>query len=251
MSQPNSRSQRRQQQQRGGPAAPQKRDPMMSVYIALAVVVVLIVAGFGIMRWQQNNALNAAYATPSPEPTVSGGPSPIPLVDGTALGKPMIATPNSKFGGDTKSGGQGQPVDGIACAGQEYVTLHVHPHLALFYHGQQVQVPHFIGSAAVPPQGCLYWIHTHDASGIIHVEAPQLSPPGGSDYNLGIFFDIWGQPLSRDNVAGLKGPVTAYVNGQKYDGDLRMIPLKAHNLITLEIGTPLVTPPNYSFPPNE
>jgi hypothetical protein len=222
---------------------------MMSVYIALAAVVVLIIAGFGIMRWQQNNALNAAYATPSPEPSASGGPTPIPLVDGTTIGKAMI--PVAKVGADTKSGGQGQPVDGISCAGMEYATLHVHSHLALFYHGTQVQIPRLIGGAPVPPQGCLYWIHTHDATGIIHIEAPQLSPPGGSDYTTGILFDIWGQPLTRSNVAGLKGPVTAYVNGQKYDGDLRMIPLKAHQLITLEVGTPLVTPPNYTFPPNE
>ena len=221
----------------------------MMIYIAVAVVVVLIIAGFGIMRWQQNNALQAAYATPSPQPTTSGGPTPIPLVDGTIIGKPMIAV--GKVGADTNSGGQGQPVDGIPCAGQEYVTLHVHTHLAIFDRGQQVQVPRLIGGAAVPPQGCLYWIHTHDATGIIHVEAPQLSPPGGSQYNLGILFDIWGQPLSRDNVAGLKGPVTAYVNGQKYDGDLHMIPLSAHNLVTLEVGTPLEPPPNYSFPPNE
>ncbi len=249
MSQPSSRSQRRQQHRSGGPAAPQKRDPMMTIYIALAVVVVLIVAGFGIMRWQQNNALNAAYATPSPEPSASGGPTPIPLEDGTAIGKAMIAV--SKAGADTKSGGQGQPVDGITCAGQEYVTLHVHSHLSIFYRGQQVQVPRLIGAAAVPPQGCLYWIHTHDATGIIHVEAPQLAPPGGSEYNLGILFDIWGQPLTRDDIAGLKGPVTAYVNGQRYDGDLRMIPLRAHQQIALEVGTPVVPPPNYSFPPNE
>ena len=63
---------------------------MMTVYIALAAVVVLIVAGLGFMRWQQQNAVNAAYATPSPAPSVSGGPTPIPLVDGTAIGKPLI-----------------------------------------------------------------------------------------------------------------------------------------------------------------
>lgn len=221
----------------------------MTVYIALAVVVVLIIAAFGIVRWQQNNALNAAYATPSPQPTASGGPTPIPLQDGTALGKAMI--PVGKMGADTKSGGQGQPIDGISCAGMEYATLHVHPHLAIFYHGQQVQVPRLIGGAAVPPQGCLYWIHTHDASGIIHIESPVLAPQGSSGFILGMLFDIWGQPLARDDVAGLKGPVTAFVNGEKYDGDLRAIPLMAHQLITLEVGTPVVPPPNYSFPPNE
>jgi hypothetical protein len=64
-----------------------------------------------------------------------------------------------------------------------------------------------------------------------------------------MLFDIWGQPLQPDDVAGLKGSVTAYVNGQKYDGDLTAIPLRAHQQIVLEIGTPLVPPPNYAFPP--
>lgn len=222
---------------------------MTIVYIVVAVIVVAFVAGLGILRWHQNNAYQAAIATPSPAPSASGGPTPIPLVDGTAIGKAMI--PTTKTIADTKNGGLGQPVDGIPCATQEYVTLHVHPHLSIFYKGQQVQVPRFIGMAPSGSGGCLYWVHTHDATGIIHVEAPQLAPPGGSGFTLGILFDIWGQPLDRSNVAGLKGPVTAYLNGQRYTGSLRMIPLGAHDLITLEIGKPIVTPPVYTFPPNE
>ena len=222
---------------------------MRFVYIGLGAVVVLFIAGLGIMRWQQNQAVQAAYATPSPIPSSSGGPTPIQLVDGAPSGKPLIKT--GKTITDTSKGGLGQTVDGIPCATQEYVTLHVHPHLAIFFDGTQVQVPRFIGSAPAPGGGCLYWLHTHDGSGIVHVEAPQLSPPGGSAYTLGILFDIWGQPLTRTNVAGLKGPVTAFVDGQKYDGDLALIPLKAHSLITLEVGSPVVTPPVYVFPPNE
>ncbi len=222
---------------------------MAPIYIGLAALVIIIVGAFGIFRWQQNRALTAAYATPTPVTTASTGPSPIPLADGVPLGKALIKT--GKVGADTPQGGHGQTVDGVPCATQEYAVLHVHPHLALFYNGTQAQIPRLIGGAPSPGGGCLYWVHTHDASGIIHVEAPQLAPPGGSDFNLGILFDIWGQPLTRDNVAGLKGPVTAYVNGVKYDGDLRLISLKSHQLITLEVGTPLVPPPNYSFPPND
>ncbi len=226
---------------------------MTNVYIGVAVAVVLIVAVFGFMRWQEQRALTAAYATPTPAPTASGVPtaSPIPLVDGEVLGKAVIPTYDKGNIADTPSGGRGQNVDGIPCAGQEYVTLHVHPHLAIFDHGKQVQVPKFIGAAATASGGCLYWIHTHNPDGIIHVEAPQLAPPGGSGYTLGILFDIWGQPLSRNNVAGLKGPVTAFVNGVKYDGSLREIALLSHQEITLEVGTPVVPPPNYAFPPDD
>ena len=86
--------------------------------------------------------------------------------------------------------------------------------------------------------GCLYWIHTHDGSGVIHIEAPDIAPPQGGPFTLGMFFDIWGQPLERNNVGGLAGPVAAYVNGTKYDGDLHAIPLGAHQQIVLVIGTP-------------
>lgn len=222
---------------------------MTAIYVGFAVVIVAIVAVLLIVRWNQQRLLTAAYATPTPAASASAGPSPIPLVDGTTIGKALIKVP--KFGADTKAGGQGKPVDGIECGGMEYSTLHVHPHLAIFIKGVQAQVPRLIGAAPVPPQGCLYWIHTHDATGIIHIESPVLAPTGSSGFILGMFFDIWGQPLSRDNVAGFSGPVTAFVNGQKYDGDLRAIPLISHQQITLEVGAPVVPPPNYQFPPNE
>lgn len=244
-----SRSQRRQSQRGGTPSGPQRRDPMTTVYIVLGVIVVLIVAGLGIMRWNQNRAFEAAVATPSPMPTTSGGPTPVPLVDGTSIGKKMFAS--GKQGADTPSGGHGQPVDGVQCAGMEYATLHVHPHLAIFYNGTQVRIPRLIGGTPTASGGCLYWIHTHDETGIIHIESPVLAPEGASGFTLGMLFDIWGEPLDRNNVAGLKGPVTAFVNGEKYDGELRMIELKAHNQITLEVGTPVVPPPVYAFPPNE
>ena len=69
-----------------------------------------------------------------------------------------------------------------------------------------MQVPQYIGFAPNLAGGCLYWIHTHDASGIIHIEAPDINPPQGGPYTLGMLFDIWGQPLDRNNVAGLIGP---------------------------------------------
>jgi len=222
---------------------------MVTIYIGFGVAIVAIVVVLLIARWNQQRQLTAAYATPTPAASTSAGPSPIPLVDGTNIGKPLIAV--AKFGADTPKGGQGQTVDGIECAGGEYATLHVHPHLSIFYKGTQVMVPRLIGAAPKPPQGCLYWIHTHDGTGIIHIESPVLAPTGSSGFNLGMLFDIWGQPLDSGNIAGLKGPVTAFVNGQKYDGDLRLIPMISHQQITLEVGAPVVPPPNYQFPVGE
>ena len=246
----NSRAQRRQHMRGDVPTPPSKRDPMRSVYIGVAVLVVAIAAVFWFMHWQQDRAMTAAVSTPTPAPVPSGQPTkaPIQLADGTPLGKAFFKA--SKGGSDTPQGGHGQTVDGIACAGMEYATLHVHSHVAIFNNGVQIQVPQLIGGTATPTGGCLYWIHTHDASGIIHIESPVLAPEGQSGFTLGNLFDIWGQPLTTTNLAGIKGPVSAYVNGVLYSGDLKAIPLGAHQQIVLEVGK-TVPPPNYDFPPND
>jgi hypothetical protein len=223
---------------------------MFPFYAGAGALVVLIIGVFLYLHWQQNNALTQAYATPTPAPSAAAiaAGKPVQLVDGETLGKPMIKIGKGGVA-DTAKGGLGQPVDGITCGGMEYSTLHIHTHLALFYHGVQVEIPRLIGGVPTPTNGCLYWIHTHAPDGIIHVESPVLAPAGSAGFDLGMFFDIWGQPLTRDDVGGLKGPVVAYVNGVPYDGDLRMIPLRSHQQVVLEVGTPTIPPPNYVFPP--
>jgi hypothetical protein len=223
---------------------------MTIVYISAAVLVVVVILVFALMNWMQQRRLTAAYATPTPAPSTAPTAKPIQLADGETLGKPLISIAKNGIA-DTPKGGLGQPVDNISCGGMEYSTLHIHTHLAIFYKGTQVAVPRLVGLGPVGAQGCLYWIHTHSMDGIIHVESPVVQPEGSAGFDLGMFFDIWGQPLARDNVAGLKGPVIAYVNGTQYDGDLRMIPLLSHQQVVLEIGTPTVSPPNYAFPPGD
>jgi hypothetical protein len=238
----------RRRDQRGGGAPPPRRDPMTFVYVGVGVAVLVVIAIFGAFNWQQNQVRAAAWATPTPGP--SPATKPIALSDGGTIGVKYFT---SKIP-DAPKGGTGAPVDGILCGGMEYATLHIHPHLALFINGKQVQIPEGIGfglTSPQNPQGCLYWIHTHDASGIIHIESPQLEAPAGGPFTLGNLFDIWGQPLGDDGVGGAKGPVTAFVNGAPYTGDLRAIPLRSHELITLEVGKPVVPPPYYTFPVND
>lgn len=215
---------------------------MVPVYIGIGIAIAALIVIFLGFNWWQKRTVEQANATPTPGPNATA--KPIQLANGATIGTKFS---KGKYP-DTLQGGHGQVVDGIGCGTQEYATLHVHTHLAIFHNGKQMQVPEYIGFAPSLAGGCLYWIHTHDASGIIHIEAPDISPPQGGPYTLGMVFDIWGQPLDRNNVAGLAGPVTVYVNGEKYDGDLRTIPLGAHQEITLEVGTPTVSPPYYVFP---
>jgi hypothetical protein len=90
---------------------------------------------------------------------------------------------------------------------------------------------------------CFYWLHTHAADGIIHIESPIART-----FTLGDFFDVWGQKLGPERVGPSPGPVTALIDGHVYRGNPRDIPLTAHAQIQLEVGRPLVAPVSITFP---
>ncbi|GAC1613851.1 MAG: hypothetical protein NVS9B12_14930 [Vulcanimicrobiaceae bacterium] len=232
-------SRRAAERTHGAGGGPNKRDPMRALYIGFAVAMILVVAVFALFNYKQKRDAAVMYATPTPgaNPTAK----PTQLVDQSLIGKKVFRD------GDMFGGGAGSPVDGIKCETMEQVVVHLHAHLTIFDHGKQIAVPRYIGIVSNGNNpGCLYWVHTHGTEGIIHVEAPELA-----SYTLGNFFHIWGASLSRSDIATLTGPVTAFVNGTKYDGDLAAIPLTAHQQITLEVGTPVVAPPNYALPVGE
>ena len=133
----------------------------------------------------------------------------------------------------------GATVDGIKCQTSEQVAYHIHAHLAIYASGDPQAVPAGIG---IPGGRCLYWLHTHDATGVIHVESPAQRA-----YTLGQFFDIWGQPLSTSQVGRASGQVTVFLNGKRFSGDPRSIKLTAHALIQLDVGK-VVPPQPFTFP---
>ncbi len=118
--------------------------------------------------------------------------------------------------GATTARAPGAPIDGTQCQA-EMVQIHFHAHLALIQSGTAIPLPGGIG--ILQDQGCLYWLHTHAADGIIHIESP-----GAATFTLGVFVD-----------------------GISYAGDPRAIALTAHELITIESGGE-VPPPAFTFP---
>lgn len=220
----------------GGPGGPNKHDPMRPVYIGFGVAIIIVILGFALFRFKQNQDVAVIYATPTPAATATL--KPIPLKYLGSLGAKTFQD------GNMSGGGNGNTVDGIQCEATEQAAIHIHSHLTLFVNGKQIAIPQFIGVVQQSKTtGCLYWLHTHGPDGIIHTEAPEIA-----GYTLGNFFHIWGASLSRNAIATFNGPVTAFVNGYKYDGDLASIPLTSHQQITLEVGSPIVPPPNYTFP---
>ena len=180
--------------------------------------------------------------------TLKPAPAPGPL------GPEGVPVPGAPALAGLVTAAGGQPVDGISCQTAEQTIFHIHAHLTIFVKGSARQVPAAIGipgaQAQATAQGpfiasgtCFYWLHTHAADGIIHIESPVQRT-----YTLGNFFDIWGQPLGTGQVGPAAGHVVALYNGQVYQGNPRDIPLNAHAQIQLEVGKPLVAPQAISFP---
>jgi hypothetical protein len=143
----------------------------------------------------------------------------------------------------------GASVDGISCQTSEQVAYHIHAHLAIFDNGKQQTLPRGIGipnpqvqNGFVVSGKCFYWLHTHDTTGVIHVESPTQR-----SYTLGQFFDIWGQPLNGSQVGSAHGKLTVFVDGHQFSGDPRSIVLTPHKLIQLDVGT-VVSPKPFTFP---
>jgi hypothetical protein len=138
-------------------------------------------------------------------------------------------------------------IDGIQCNTIEQLLFHIHAHLDVFVNGQLIYIPPQIG---IIPDKCIYWLHTHDEKGIIHIESPIKR-----DFTLGQFFDIWSKKLNNSssdfaNIFGGKSTPDVYVNGQKVTGvNYREIKLHAHDEIALIYGKPPDTiPSSYDFP---
>jgi hypothetical protein len=124
-------------------------------------------------------------------------------------------------------------------------VLHIHQHLDIFVNGKRMPVPANIG---IYDGEFLTELHTHDPSGIVHLESPVAE-----NFTLGQFFGVWGVRLNADCVGGYcrqVTPWTVYVNGQPYSGDPATLDLKSHQEIAFVIGTPpKQIPRSYKFAP--
>ena len=134
---------------------------------------------------------------------------------------------------------------GIPELGQEQLAFHIHQHLDIYDDGKLVSVPALIG---IHPTGSTFFadLHTHDTSGIIHVESATQY-----DYTLGQFFGVWGVRLSKTCIGGLCGntPLHIWVNGTPFLGDPTKLVLTSHEEIAIGFGTPPAkVPTHFSFP---
>jgi hypothetical protein len=90
--------------------------------------------------------------------------------------------------------------------------FHIHAALHIYVNGLLKPVPALVGLE--PAKGIETSLHTHDSSGVIHMET--VHP---FKFTLGEFFKVWGVKLGPEQVGGLKGlggdKLHFYVNGHK------------------------------------
>lgn len=130
---------------------------------------------------------------------------------------------------------------------EEGNVLHIHQHLDILVNSKPVIVPAGIGIN--PVARFISPLHTHDVSGVIHVESDVMR-----DFTLGQFFDVWGVRFSKNCVGAYcaKGADTlrVFVNGEAVSGDPRSLVLREHQEIAVIYGPAtanLSVPSTYRF----
>ncbi len=130
---------------------------------------------------------------------------------------------------------------------QEGEALHIHQHLDIFINGKPVPVPSGIGIN--PIDQFISPLHTHDVSGVMHVESDVKR-----DFTLGQFFDVWGVRFSKRCIGKYcaKGADTlrVFVDGKPVTNDPRALVLSDHQEIAVVYGqaaAKLSVPSSYNF----
>ena len=196
-------------------------------------------------RRDEQKRLQAAQAAKKNKRIIVGSISALVVV---ALGVTIYLWSSGMIGAGTGTGTVANTIasdnpaypaiDGIPCQNNEQLNYHVHAHLTIYVNGQNFPLPTNLGIAS--DQSCFYWLHTHDSSGVIHIEAPSART-----FTLNTFFQEWSArfpqmtyPTELDSTTGWQ----VYVDGKPYKGDFHSITLVAHELITLAYNSPGIKP---------
>jgi hypothetical protein len=220
--------QRRREATRARQAAKRRRDRRrLALAAAVAVLLVAGIVGLAVTRAGRNA-----------QPATGQGP-----LAGLQAGPAPWSADTADLGGRLRAIGLPplSPIEGTA--------VHIHQHLDLYVDGRRVPVPAGIG---INPAVGFAPLHTHDASGVIHVESPTVR-----SYTLGEFFAVWGVRFTPSCLGGYCAgggrQLRTYVNGRPYQGDPTALTLEAHQELVVAFGTasqlPSPIPSAYRFPP--
>jgi hypothetical protein len=103
----------------------------------------------------------------------------------------------------------------------EHLDFHIHTLLKVYFQGNEVTVPANIG---IQPGEGLSPLHTHDTSGIVHIESQTKE-----NFTVGQFFTEWGVPLTG---------ARAWFDGKEVTGPVDAIVLEDKKVVVVSFGPP-------------
>jgi len=136
------------------------------------------------------------------------------------------------------------PLDLTTLGGHNGLVLHFHVHIDIFVNGKKVKIPAYVGINL--GAGWLTELHTHDARGVIHIEAQK-----SRDFTVGQFFAEWAVYLDSHSIGGYSG-MTWYLNGKQQTGNPAALVFQPHQEIAFVVGMPPAKiPSSFKFSPGE
>ena len=105
---------------------------------------------------------------------------------GLIVGATILSNNNGDNGKD-----EGDSILDVCLSEHSSDLTHYHATLEIYIRGEQIDVPAETGVDS----NCMRGIHTHDATGVLHIESPTAM-----EARLEHFFDIWDQPLSESEL---------------------------------------------------
>jgi len=137
---------------------------------------------------------------------------------------------------------------GVGMLSTEGTVEHIHSHLSVTVDGKAQTVPALLGIDE--QDGQISPLHTHDTSGIVHIESPVKAT-----FTLGQVFTEWDVALSSDRIgkysSGSGDTVTTFVDGKVAPGNPAAITLADHediDIVVTKAGTKATPPSAFTWP---
>ncbi len=211
---------------------------MSRIAVRVAIVVAVVAAGIAVLLLTRPKSPKSGPTLASGSPTVDPGSLP-----------GMLAGP-APWPNNTADLKARLSAMGLPALSSEGTVLHIHQHLDIFIDGTREAVPSDIG-ILTSPQLVFSPLHTHDTSGIIHVESPTQET-----FTLGQFLDVWGVRFTQTCIGGYCNgggkTLQVFVDGHEVTGDPTQVELQPQQEIVVAYGTPAAlpspAPSSYTFP---
>ncbi len=113
---------------------------------------------------------------------------------------------------NTSHNNSGLTIDSIQCDIVEHFNFHIHSRLEIKIDDRPIVVP---GGIGIIPEKCIYWLHTHDDTGTIHIESPIEKT-----FTLGQFLNIW---EAFDNSSAIQDITNNILNVTDVDANGKQI----------------------------